>query len=305
MNTFRDNKIELMLNRSLKGKAPDGFDWKNYYRQFKRVVITPRLLAARIWEGYSFTPCYQNGRRIEDNFDVAYHIGFDFDEEGAGLDYLMRPGSFADLLSSFAYSTPSSTEDHPKSRVIFILPDGITSPERFRKLYQAMAFEFEKEGSITDKACKDSLRLYFGSVECQIIPNWSAILEENVQWLIERYEEEHPPPPPVIDNTVTYHTDDDTIQSRIEHQLNKIVMAPDGEKHHTLNKVAYTIGGYVGAGHISKMDAISQLDAAITTNGRADDVKAARRTIETAVSRGIALPLVIENKVKKDGPDIL
>jgi hypothetical protein len=123
--------------------------------------------------------------------------------------------------------------------------------------------------------------------------------------LIERYEEEHPEPPSVIDNTVTYHTDDDTVRSRIEYQLNKIVMAPDGEKHHTLNKVAYTIGGYVGAGHISEMDAISQLDAAITANGRADDLQAARRTIETAVARGSAAPLVIEIKKKRGMDDLL
>ena len=98
MDTFKHSKIELMLNKSLKGKAPPEWgrdDWRRYYKAFKRTSLTPHVMAAMIWQGFSFTPCYTSARRIEDNFDAAYHIAFDFDGEGAALDYLMRDGSFS------------------------------------------------------------------------------------------------------------------------------------------------------------------------------------------------------------------
>lgn len=307
METFKHTQIELMLNKSLKGKAPPDWerdDWRRYYRAFKRARLTPHVMAGMIWQGYSFAPCYTNGRRIENNFDVAYHMAFDFDEDGAALDYLMHDGSFAWLFSSFAYSTPSSSPEHPKSRVVFVIPDGIHNPQDFRKLYQAIAVEFEREGSKTDPSCKDPLRLYYGSENCQIAPNWSALLSENIKWILERYRKENPPVIQAHDETVIrLPADESDVDFRVSLEVDRVRTAVEGEKHNTRIKAAYTVGGYVGAGHLSMIDAESRLIPAARANSSVPDV--AEAEIKNCLQRGAAMPLPIEVRIKKDGDDVL
>jgi len=307
MEIFKHSKIELMLNKSLKGKAPPEWgrdDWRRYYTAFRRAQMTPQIMAAMIWQGYSFTPCYRNGRRIEDNFDVAYHMAFDFDTEGAALDYLMREGSFAWLFSSFAYSTPSSTPDHPKSRVVFILPDGIYSPQIFRELYQAIAAEFEREGARTDPSCKDPLRLYYGSENCQIAPNWAALLPDTIEWLLSRYQKENPPIVAAKNDTVIVTpADESDIDYRVSLEVDRIRTAVEGEKHNTRIRAAYTVGGYVGAGHLSMMDAESRLIPVARAYSSSPDI--AENDIRDCLQRGAAAPLPIEIVTKKDGDDVL
>ena len=50
-------------------------------------------------------------------------------------------------------------------------------------------------------------------------------------------------------------------------QCDKIVTAPEGERNHTLNTAAYTLGGMVGAGRISREDARAALIAAVQRAG--------------------------------------
>lgn len=303
MDTFKNIiDIEVMLSKELVGKAPVEWgrnEWRGFYKSLRLTRLTPYTLAAMIWQGYPFTPTYDNGRRLESNFRTAQHMAVDFDSDGASLDYLMRPESFAWTFSSFAYSTPSSTENHPKSRVVFVFDQPITEPGYFRELYAAVAAEFEREGSKTDPACKDPLRLYYGSPDCRVVPNWSVLTADAAAYLIDRYHAEHPPPVPVIDNTVqSLPPSDDYIEAKINRLIQDIVTAPDGEKHKTLNKTAYTIGGFVGAGYVSRGEAVGLCRAAIVANGRADNLQAAMATIEEAIDKGAAAPLIIENNYK-------
>lgn len=310
MNTFKNFQIEVMLSKSLQGKAPLTWqrpEWRNFYRSLRLTRLSVHTLAAMIWQGYPFTPPYTSGRRLEENFCGAWHIAFDFDQNGASLDYLMRPDSMAWTFASFAYSTPSSTTDHPKSRVVFIFSEPIKTPEHFRLLHQAIAAEFELEGSHTDPACKDSLRLYYGSPNCQVVTNWSVLTPDTIGFLIERYQQEHlPSPEPIPDITsMAVEPSRGYIENRANALLEKVVLAPDGEKHSTLNKVAFTLGGMIGGGYIDYSDTIAKCEAAIVANGRADDLKAAKRTIEEAIEKGQAKPLVIERTYKRDLDELL
>lgn len=309
METFKNCKMDVMLNKSLVGKAPPEWtqdNWRRYYKAFRRTTLTPYVLAGMIWQGYSFTPVYSGGRRLEENFTIACHVAFDFDSDGAALDSLIAPGSFAWTFASFAYSTPSSTKDHPKSRVVFCIPGGIETAEDVRILYQAVAAEFAREGAKTDPACKDPLRLYYGSPNCDLRGNWAALLPETVDYLVSRYQRENPPPRQVVDTTTgVLPPSDDFIEQRVNGLLERIIDAPDGEKHHTLNKMAYTLGGLVGGGHISQAKAIAKAEAAIAANGRAKDLHAAQKTIETAVQRGAEKPITLERRYKLDMDELL
>jgi hypothetical protein len=233
-------------------------------------------------------------------------MAFDFDTDGAALDYLMRPESTAWTFGSFAYSTPSSTENHPKSRVVFVLAEPIETPEKFRALHQALAAEFEREGSKTDPSCKDSLRLYYGSPDCKVVTNWSVLTPGIVDFFIERYEAEHPPVIKKADKTVKgLPPSNDYIERRVNGLLEKVVLAADGEKHTTLNKMAYTLGGLVAGGHLDRITAVEKAQAAITANGRADDLKAAFKTVEGAIDKGMAAPIIIEQSYKRNMDELL
>lgn len=60
MDYENGHKIEVMLSKYLKGKAPPEWrkevEWRSFHKSFKRTTLTPRQLAAMIWQGYSFTP---------------------------------------------------------------------------------------------------------------------------------------------------------------------------------------------------------------------------------------------------------
>ncbi len=319
MSIFKDeHTIEVMLSKHIKGKAPidwQATDWKQFYKTFTPTRLTPYQLAAMIWQGFSFTPVYKNGRRKEENFTAAWHMAFDFDDEGADLGHLMQNGGTANLFASFAYSTPSSTAKHPKSRVVFVFDYPLETPEQTRELYQAIAWRFEREGSKTDPSCKDPLRLYYGSPDCTVVPNWSVVTNTSedeerpsmVDFFIDEYKAANPPPPePPKNNTVmTLPADGRYISQRIDKLLDNVTYAPDGQKHNTLNTSAFVLGGFVASGYIGRFDAISKLEAAIRSNGRAKDLKAARATIEAAVDDGMAKPITIEQSYKMDLDQLL
>jgi hypothetical protein len=317
MNFKDEHKIEVMLSTAIKGKAPREWgqsDWKQFHKTFHRTELTPYQLASLIYIGYPFTPLYRNGRRKEENFLAAWHMAFDFDNDGAALSHLLAEDSTAWLFASFAYSTPSSTDEHPKSRVVFVFDKPLETPEQTRELYQALAWRFEMEGSQTDPSCKDPLRLYYGSPGCEMATNWQVIKTKPsderpsmVQFFIDEYHVANPPPlPPPINPTVTKLPASDGYVERIVTKLaNHIRQAPDGEKHHVTNKIAYTLGGYVASGYLTEQAAIETAVSAITGNGQAKDIDAARRTIETAVRNGQQEPITIEQNYKLDMDEIL
>lgn len=70
-----------------------------------------------------------------------------------------------------------------------------------------------------------------------------------------------------------------------------IMTAPDGAKHDTLNREAYSIGGLVAAGQLAEGPAISALASALEgLRARCDDFPAAQKTLRQAFTQGMAKP---------------
>jgi hypothetical protein len=87
--------------------------------------------------------------------------------------------------------------------------------------------------------------------------------------------------------------------------VNKVLGAPDGQKHHTLNKMAYLCGGYVAAGLLREDEAREQLRQAIGCR-EVTDAKNAWQTIDDGLKAGQAKPILPEQlqysvrKMKQD-----
>jgi len=73
--------------------------------------------------------------------------------------------------------------------------------------------------------------------------------------------------------------------------VRRVLDAPDGQKHHTLNKMAYLCGGYVASGLLAEADAAAALGQAIAQR-RPADLGAAHLTITAGLRAGQRRPLL-------------
>lgn len=76
----------------------------------------------------------------------------------------------------------------------------------------------------------------------------------------------------------------------LRYLADQVLTAPDGEKHNTLNRAAFTAGGWVAAGRCEIDAARDVLRSAIEQRGAAD-LQAAYRTIEDGLKAGQKVPL--------------
>lgn len=296
MNFENEFQFEVMGSSALVGKAPAGFDWARYYRTFRRLLMSPRELAVHVWRGYAFTPVWEGSRR-EENFVSAGHMAFDFDkgDETSSLDFLMREGSFAWMFASFGYATPSSTPASPRSRLVFVLEQPICDAGAYRAAYMAVAWWLAGDGALTDPACKDPLRLYYGSKGGEVRPNWSVLGSATLDYVQEEYQKAFPPrralqtPLRVVDHAPA--------RGLVEWKRRRIVEAvrgaAPGERHLTLLRRAREAGGYVASGVFEEGEITAQLLDAAADLGevRPGWAQEAERAVADGLRYGKAKPL--------------
>jgi hypothetical protein len=297
MDFQNEHKIQIKLSQMIRGKAPTSWgkeDWARYHSSFRLTETTPRGLATAIWQGFSFTPVFRH-RRTEENFTAAYHLALDFDagDKTSSLDYLMRDGSFCWTFASFGYSTPSSSDTKPKSRVVFIFDEPITEPDRFRAVYQAVSWMVAQDGSHSDPACKDPLRLYYGSPDCKVVANWSVLPGATIDFILEQYAAAHPVvTQPVLSAAPIAQPAQYSpkfLEGIMLRLCDNIRNAPDGERHAARLGNARAAGGYVAAGFFTRSDVEAMLCAAAVAN--TDNAEGAQKTIMDGVEYGMASPL--------------
>jgi hypothetical protein len=287
-----DFKFEIMTSKALVGKAPAHFNWSQFYRTFRCEWLTPRQLAEHVWRGYAFTPVWEQARR-EENFVSAGHMAFDFDagDESSGLDALMRDGSFAWMFAAFAYSTPSSTPAAPRSRVVYVLEYPIHSAAEYREAYQAVAWWMLGDGAMTDPACKDPLRLYYGSPRCDVRPNWSVLGKATVDYVLTEYRAAHPPVPATRPATEPVEPTPERVNGKLAQLGHRVATAPQNEGHNTLLKMARLGGGYVASGALDEIAVVNELTRAAMSRPWADDEAEVLRVIRDGIANGKGAPV--------------
>ena len=79
--------------------------------------------------------------------------------------------------------------------------------------------------------------------------------------------------------------------SALDNECQAILSAPDGAKHDTLNRAAFSIGGLVAAGELIEGPAFAALTSALAgIRHRCDDFRAAEKTLRDAFRAGMAKP---------------
>lgn len=158
MNPFYEHKMDVMLSRFVVNKLPKN-DGRHgaFHRSFFHKSVTPFELKEHIKQGYAYQLCYR-GNRKRDNFIGASFIALDFDT--VGIDTVKKHRYYQ--FSSFCYSTPSSTPDNPKCRLVFALERPITDPDDYEFMYALLLKAFP----LADKNTSSASQFFYGSLNC-------------------------------------------------------------------------------------------------------------------------------------------
>jgi len=268
----------------------DVADWGAYTNSFHNQSMTAYQFAVEIWNGYGYSTALTGTNRAKKNFKEAWHVALDFDteDERSSLDAIADM-SWAFQFGSFVYSTPSSTPDKPRSRLVFVMMEPITDYKKYELLVKAMIKEFGG----ADEACKDATRLFFGSKQCQVKGIWSYLPAKAADAMIARYREkiaaERPPQPQNV--IVLPQTGDSSryVAAAVESELAILRQAGKGERHQQLLKSAFAVGQLVGAdwAKLGYNDALAAICGACAGWDSQAEVE---RVASSALTAGMAEP---------------
>lgn len=120
----------------------------------------------------------------------------------------------------------------------------------------------------------------------------NAMPAEMPAWLIDLIDPPRPAPAPA--QRTTYRPSGELTKygiSALDSATTAILNAPDGAKHDTLNREAYSIGGLVTGGEIPEAEARAALESALAgIRHRCEDFAAAQKTLAEAFRDGMAQP---------------
>lgn len=118
-----------------------------------------------------------------------------------------------------------------------------------------------------------------------------AMPAEMPAWLLDLIDPPRPPATAPVERRPTSSDGTRYGLAALQRECGAIITAPDGAKHDTLNRAAYSIGGLVAAGELDERAAFDALRAALATiRHRCEDYAAAERTLKGAFEDGIAAP---------------
>lgn len=293
---MKDQPIDVMINRSIKGKMPKGAtkdQWREYNSAFQLLHTTAYGLAKEVYKGYGFCPVY-DGRRKKEYFGEAFHVGVDFDsgDERSSIAYLSTVPVVRDY-ASFAYTTPSHTEEKPKARVVWVFEESIMDLGSYELLFHALLWKLPQ----ADQGVKDGLRLYFGSPGCQVWGNWKLFTCTPRHELMEEYQRCRPKKVEIENKVVVLpeSVSDAYLKRKMDMILDRLVNAPDGKKHPTLWAMSRLLGGYAAGGYYTFDEIESALKGAVKNNMKnVDNYEGAYQTISDGIERGRQEPLYID-----------
>jgi hypothetical protein len=132
-----------------------GYGWKTADLEFEEIY---ELISAG---GNAIAPALTSDHRTEESF-LSHEIAL-VDIDGGMTLQQLQEHPFYKLYGSGYYTTPSHRDDDPRFRIIYRLPIPITDPEAMRIIYQGLMMLHDH----ADIACKDSARLFYGTINAE------------------------------------------------------------------------------------------------------------------------------------------
>ena len=186
--------FQVSINRMYPGeKLPKGDPrWYRFTRSFHQESHTLDSITAEIRLGYSFAPVVKDGHRKQENFISAQHLGLDSDtgDYRSSLESL-RDDIFIASHAALLYETHSSTPNHPKARILFLLEHPYTDGLAYRTVQQALAWRY----GFTDQSVAEQSRFFYGALGCRVVRlgnllRQAVVEQEVVQPYLEQMADE-------------------------------------------------------------------------------------------------------------------
>lgn len=162
-------RISLSISLDVIGKA-SGYEYSALTERLTPAELTPNELFDHLAvKGHPIccaalkTNKEGHARRGLASFVSSQVFGVDVDHGEIAFESL-RDDPYLAKNALFAYTTPSHTEEHPRFRIIFVLPQPITNPDHYKKLVVEIGDRYRG-----DKNARDAVRLWFGSPNAQTI----------------------------------------------------------------------------------------------------------------------------------------
>lgn len=251
--------IQLNLSEAFHNKTNLSGNKADFGFSFYPKSVKPPELVKHIRTGKAFTVGHFKGNsRTETQFISSQLLALDLDDCPMNIDQLEDWSTFIQDYAFMMYPTPSSTPQQPKTRILFVLDEVVTSASRWRVLQLALMEHFAEIKP--DEPCKDPSRLFYGCETSNYYVNYEARLplivvgglvqplaeRDDFSLLAERY-------------TVTYHRTDSDLErcavNFLNHGLKKISQAGQGSKHKTfVNYAMWLYGLNAGGWPITKSD---------------------------------------------------
>lgn len=254
----------------LDGKIAPGDDrWRRFNASFKNEELIQADIAWLIRKGHAFTTWHRNQWRESANYQIGQHIGLDFDagDITSSIVQLLND-KFVAQYAAMVYSTPSSTAEAPKSRVLFVLDTPIHQAKNYVLAVRAMLWLF----GTADVKCKDPCRFFYGSLNCEMAFRNRVLPLAKLQEIIRQYQatgaeakQAHSAEPRPA-QTQDEKFDGDAARL-IRYWQRRMESARSGERNDTLNRAAYSLGELVRNGVLPRHEVYSILEPAALRAG--------------------------------------
>lgn len=311
-------KLYIAINYNHKGKMPADMGekeskewWNKFNGGFTNRHLEVEEFTDCIQSGYAYTTQHNRYRSYlkNNNFICGQHLAIDMDTENefSTFEYLSR-NPFIAQHAAFIHTTPSHTDEKPRCRVVFVLDRPILDGVKFTLLAESLVYRF----GLADRTCKDACRLYFGSKDCRVLELGNVLTLENAaEYLVKPYQdfiqqqkEQHETRLKEMKVVTAGGVPESWLEKHSKTLLDKVRLAPDGQKYGILRDISRTFGGYVGGGYYNRLDVENWLQAAIASNSNhVKDLNHAFQTICQGLDYGSAEPLYFE--VKKEPLDVV
>lgn len=195
--------FRVAINRKATGKIPpDDPLWGTFNDSFANQTLDVMTFANEIYTGHAYTN-WHTGRRSLANFQCGQYLALDCDsgDKQSSIDYLLDD-QFISTYGTIIHSTPSSTPQRPRSRVIFVLDRIITDAGAYQQAAKFLVALYPW----SDPACTDASRFFFGCKDCQIELPYRQLPLSHLRAYHRRFRhildrsaatpQEAPPPPP-------------------------------------------------------------------------------------------------------------
>lgn len=183
MPTFKIAISDYSMRKKI--PAQDPF-WPKFNSSFVNYDAEPEQIAKCVFEGHALTTQHKDKWRVSSNYICGQHIGLDFDngDISSSIDHLKKD-KFISKYASFLYTTISHTIEVPRARVIFLLDKPIMQPGNYSLAATALLWLF----GTADRQCKDCVRFFYGSPNCQMEIIGNILPLETIKHLISEYQD--------------------------------------------------------------------------------------------------------------------